>query len=128
MHELAGRRDHRADDRQPAAVQYGPAHEVERLPGGLLERIGLPPRFAVNSVHGQAVDRLADGLRVEAVAGDGVIEAFSLPSAPGFVLALQWHPEWRAAENPESVRLFAAFGAAVRTWRDRVRGPLPVLA
>jgi len=48
----------------------------------------------VNSVHGQGVNRLADGLRVEARAPDGLIEAFSLPSAPGFNLSVQWHPEW----------------------------------
>ena len=34
--------------------------------------------------------------------------------APGFTLAVQWHPEWRAADNPVSLRLLAAFGAAVR--------------
>ena len=41
-------------------------------------------RFHVNSVHGQAVNRLAAGLRVEARAPDGLIEAFSVEGAPGF--------------------------------------------
>jgi putative glutamine amidotransferase len=48
-----------------------------------------------------------------------------MPGAPGFNLCVQWHPEWRAADNPVSMRLFGAFGVAVRQYRDRVRGPLP---
>ena len=77
-------------------------------------------------MHGQAVDRLADGLRIEAVAPDGLIEAFSIANSPGFNLCVQWHPEWRAADNPVSMQIFKAFGVAVRSFRDRVRGPLPV--
>jgi putative glutamine amidotransferase len=50
---------------------------------------------------------------VEAVAPDGQIEAVSLPGAR-FVLGVQWHPEFRFAENPFSLRLFEAFGAACR--------------
>jgi putative glutamine amidotransferase len=58
--------DHRAPSGEPAAVQYGPAHDVEVVPGGLLSQIVEPRRFAVNSVHGQAVNRLAPGLRAVA--------------------------------------------------------------
>ena len=126
VQEVPGMADHRADGEAPAEVQYGPAHAVSVRPGGLLARIVDRAEFQVNSVHGQAVDRLAPGLRVEAVAPDGLIEAFSNPAAPGFNLCLQWHPEWRAADNPVSVQIFNAFGVAVRAWRDRVRGPLPV--
>ena len=67
----------------------------------------------VNSLHGQGVKRLADGLRVEALAPDGVVEAFSRPGK-GFNLCLQWHPEWLAQENPVSMRIFKAFGQACR--------------
>ncbi|MDD3447285.1 MAG: gamma-glutamyl-gamma-aminobutyrate hydrolase family protein, partial [Zavarzinia sp.] len=75
--------------------------------------------FMVNSLHGQAIDRLAPGLRVEAVAPDGTIEAVSAPDAPGFLLSVQWHPEWRALENPVSMRLLGAFGAAARHYAER---------
>ena len=37
-------------------------------------------------------------------------------SAPGFTLAVQWHPEYNAAADPVSRPLFAAFGEAVRNW------------
>jgi putative glutamine amidotransferase len=60
-------------------------------------------------------------LRIEARAPDGLIESFSMPSAPGFNLCVQWHPEWQAATNPVSVRLFKAFGAACQAFRDRHR-------
>ena len=71
-------------------------------------------RIEVNSLHGQGIDRLAEGLTVEAVADDGTIEAVSVRGAAGFALAVQWHPEWAVLENPWSRRLFAAFGAAAR--------------
>lgn len=129
VHEATGASgpyaDHRADDTQPAAVQYGIAHPVQALAGGLLAGIVGAERFDVNSVHGQAVRDLAPGLRAEAHAPDGLVEAFTQPDAPGFNLCVQWHPEWRASENPVSMRLLGAFGGAVRQYRDRVRGPLP---
>jgi putative glutamine amidotransferase len=125
VHEAPGLNDHRADDNAPVDQQYGPAHAVHVQPGGVLAGIGLQTRFDVNSVHGQAVKKLALGLRVEALAPDGLIEAFSVSSAHGFNLCLQWHPEWQAADNPVSAQIFAAFGQAVRAYRDRVRGPLP---
>lgn len=118
--------DHRAPQGRPAAVQYGPAHAVAVQPGGWLARIGLADGFQVNSVHGQGLARLAPGLRVEATAPDGLVEAFSIDSPAGaFQLAVQWHPEWKAAANPVSMRILQAFGEALRNHRDRVRGPLP---
>jgi putative glutamine amidotransferase len=128
VQEAPGLADHRETESAPLDEQYGPAHEVDVVRGGALEAaVGLP-RFEVNSLHGQGVKTLAAGLRVEAVAPDGLVEAFSMPGAPGFMLCVQWHPEWRAADNPVSVRLLRAFGAAVRQYRDRVRGPLPTAA
>lgn len=125
VQEQPGLADHRAPEGEPAEVQYAQAHAVQVVPGGLLERIVGLPAFEVNSVHGQGIKRLAAGLRVEAQAPDGLVEAFSKPDAPGFNLCVQWHPEWKAAANPVSVKLFSAFGDAVRAYRDRARVPLP---
>jgi putative glutamine amidotransferase len=75
----------------------------------------------VNSLHGQAIDRLAPGLEVEGVAPDGTIEAVRVAGARGFALAVQWHPEWRYAEDAPSIAIFAAFGAACRAWSTRGR-------
>ena len=57
---------------------------------------------------------LASLLHADAVVPDGTIEAVSMPGAKGFLLGLQWHPEWRWRENEVSRAIFAAFGAALR--------------
>lgn len=114
IHEVPGRRDHRSPRTGDTTVDYGPAHGIDIVPGGLLERLLGRGPVTVNSLHGQGVDRLADRARLEAVADDGQVEAFSVPDAPGFVLALQWHPEHRALDNPVSRKLFDAFAAACR--------------
>jgi putative glutamine amidotransferase len=118
VHEVPGHQDHRAPEGAAAERQYAPAHAVEVEPGGVLAAIWPQPRFEVNSVHGQAVRRLASGLRVEARAPDGLVEAFSVQDAPAFSLCVQWHPEWQAAGNPVSTAMLKAFGLACRQHRE----------
>jgi putative glutamine amidotransferase len=65
-------------------------------------------------VHYQGVDQLAPGLQAEAHAPDGLVEAFSARLNGAEVLAVQWHPEWRTADYPQSQTFFALFGAALR--------------
>src|SRR5438105_2660492 len=125
VHEVPGQRDHRGARDAPPEVTYGFAHSVDVVPGGQLEHIVGADSFQVNSVHGQGVNRLADGLRVEARAPDGLVEAFSKPDTPAFNLCVQWHPEWQAATNPVSVKLLKAFGDACRAYRDRHRASSP---
>ncbi len=125
VHAVPGQHDHRGVIDAAPEITYGLAHPIDVEPGGLLASILGSEPIQVNSVHGQGVNRLADGLRVEARAPDGLVEAFSMPTAPGFNLCLQWHPEWLAASNPMSMLILQAFGTAVRSYRDRVRGPLP---
>lgn len=115
VQEVPGRFDHRERDEDPAERQYAPAHEVNLADGGVLAALGLPKTFRVNSLHGQGVDRLAPPLRVEATAPDGQIEAVSLREPGGFLLGLQWHPEWRWADDPVSRAIWSAFAAAVRS-------------
>jgi putative glutamine amidotransferase len=114
LHEIPGLLDHRDDDEQPLAVQYGPAHDVTLEPGGLLSQLAGVTQVKVNSLHSQGVDRLAPDLIVEARAPDGVIEAFRVKDAPRFALAVQWHPEWQVMSDSFSRAIFAAFGAASR--------------
>jgi putative glutamine amidotransferase len=127
VQDVEGRNDHRAPKDVPAEQAYGLAHAVVVEPGGVLASVLASvidsASFEVNSVHGQGVNRLADGLRVEARAPDGLVEAFSIEHARGFNLCVQWHPEWQAADNPVSVRLFQAFGAACAAYRQRHRLP-----
>ncbi len=114
VHEVEGRHDHREDTSLELDVQYGPAHEVVLEPGGSLQALAGQDRIQVNSLHSQGVDRLGAGLAVEARALDGLIEAFRVEHAKSFAVAVQWHPEWKAMQNPFSRALFAAFGAAAR--------------
>ena len=112
VHEVPGRRDHRSPRTQDTDVNYSLAHDIEILEGGLLHHLVGARKATVNSLHAQGVDRLAPRARLEAVADDGQVEAFSVPDAPAFALALQWHPEHRALENPLSMKLFDAFSEA----------------
>lgn len=121
LHEVQGYRDHREDLQAPLDEQYGPAHEVELVGGGVLQRLAGKNHLTVNSLHSQGVQTLGAGLEIEARAPDGVIEAFRVGKAPGFALAVQWHPEWKFQDNPFSRALFAAFGKAAREYATRHR-------
>ena len=114
VHEAGPFMDHREDPSTPLEVQYGLRHSIALCPGGVLERIGLPAEFMVNSVHGQGIEHLAPGLRVEARAPDGLIEAVSVERASSFAVGVQFHPEWKVTEHPQYLALFEAFGAACR--------------
>ena len=52
-----------------------------------------------------------------------MIEAIESPPGTPFVLGVQWHPEWQAASNPQSLQMLRAFGAACVAYRDRRRRP-----
>uniref|UniRef100_UPI0028C3787D gamma-glutamyl-gamma-aminobutyrate hydrolase family protein n=2 Tax=Pseudoxanthomonas TaxID=83618 RepID=UPI0028C3787D len=113
VHEQPGFMDHRENKDDPLDVQYGPAHDVALVPGGLLATLVGDTQVTVNSLHGQGVRRLGEGLVVEAQAPDGLIEAFR-HDGPAFMLAVQWHPEWKVTENPFYLAIFRAFGDACR--------------
>ena len=108
------RLDHRATPSDSIDVRYGPSHKIMVAQGGMLERIIGKPETHVNSIHRQGIKTLGTGLNVEATAPDGVIEAVSVKGAKAFAFGTQWHPEYQAAQNADSVKLFNAFGDAVR--------------
>jgi len=114
VQELPGMMDHRADTSRDREEQFGPAHSVSLTPGSLLAGLAGKQEVTVNSIHSQAIDRLAPGLTAEAVAPDGLIEAVTVDHARAFALAVQWHPEWRVMDNPFSLAMFRAFGDAAR--------------
>jgi len=129
VHEVEGRDDHRgARGRRDATTDevYGEAHPVRAVAGSCLAGIIGGGDVIVNSIHGQGIDRLAGDLAVEALAPDGQIEAVSIATHPGFSLAVQWHPEWKAWQNASSIQIFTAFGDACRAWKARNHGDSPV--
>ena len=113
VHEVDGFIDHRENLDDALELQYAPTHSVALTPDGLLAGIAGADIAQVNSLHGQGVAHLGEGLTVEATAPDGLIEAYRLKGA-SFLLAVQWHPEWRVVENAFYHGIFRAFGNACR--------------
>lgn len=111
---VAGYHQHLENKDDILDVQYGPAHPVTLMDGGLLRSLAATDSIDVNSLHGQGIAKLADGVTVEAVADDGLIEAFTVDDADAFNLSVQWHPEWRVTESDFSMAMFKAFGDACR--------------
>jgi putative glutamine amidotransferase len=105
---------HHEDLGLPRDDQYRPVHDVALAPDGVLATVFGAPSVAVSSLHFQGVRTLGAGLRVEATAPDGLVEAVSVADAPTFQVAVQWHPEWHADTDGPSAALFAGFGAACR--------------
>ena len=116
VHALPGMRDHR-EQGDTLDAQYGLAHPLTLAEGGVLHQALGATHAEVNSLHGQGIRTLGAGLRAEAWAPDGLIEAFSVAEAKSFAVAVQWHPEWRIDAHPLSRALFTAFGDACRQRR-----------
>jgi len=114
VQEIEGRHDHRAPKSEDRDERFAIRQDVHILPNGMLGEIIGAGTIRVNSLHRQAIDRLGEGLVVEATAPDGTIEAVSVAGAPTFALGVQWHPEYWVRTDPPSAKLFAAFGAAIR--------------
>ena len=113
LHELPGRLDHRQPQNATPEAEYAPAHAITLAPDGMLAALSGLRQAMVNSLHHQGVDRLAPGLRCEAYAPDGQIEAVSLQGAKAFLLGVQWHPEWDFSRDSLSRAIFASFGKAL---------------
>ncbi|MEU4394112.1 gamma-glutamyl-gamma-aminobutyrate hydrolase family protein [Kribbella sp. NPDC023855] len=92
------------DDHRPSPAVFGRT-EVKVEPDTLTGRL-FGERTSVHCYHHQALDKVADSLRVTARAGDGTVEAAEVEGKQ-FALGVQWHPE----ENSEDLRLFAALVA-----------------
>lgn len=127
LHEASGKDDHRPDESLPLERQFGPAHEIEILAGGVLSRLVGERRIAVNTAHMQGVKDLAPGLRLEAVTDDGAVEAVSVEGAGSFAVGVQFHPEWDIRGNRLYTALFAGFREAVHA-RAAARGRVKTAA
>lgn len=100
----------------PADGLYADVHDLNLASDGLLARIADGPVQRVNSIHGQGIKTLGDGLKIEGTAPDGLIEAFSVADAKNFALAVQWHPEWKPANNTLYMAMWQAFKAAAESY------------
>jgi putative glutamine amidotransferase len=109
--ELAQARDH-----EQKHDRTQPHHPVEVKDGTLLGDVVGRGQLMVNSTHHQAVNKVADGVVVSAVAPDGVIEAIEAPSH-GFAVGVQWHPELLVNTVPSHLGLYRAFVTKAREQR-----------
>ena len=114
VQEVAGKNDHRESKELDLDMQYAPVHAVRLVANGKLAKILAETDMMVNSLHGQGIDRLGEGLSAEAYALDGLVEAISVDAAQTFALGVQWHPEWKVLENPQYLAIFKAFGEACK--------------
>lgn len=105
---------HHAPDGASFAAMFDHLHPVHLSEGGMLARALGKSELSVNSVHYQGVGKLAPGLEIEALAPDGLVEAYSARPNGAPVIAVQWHPEWDAASNPDSAAFFRLLGRAMR--------------
>lgn len=122
VHEEPGYLDHRDPDDEPLEVQFGLRHPVRLAAGSDFARWAGGTEAQVNSLHGQGIKRLADGLVAEGFAPDGLVEAVRVENATAFACAVQWHPEWQHAANPFYANTLQAFADACRQHRHRRRG------
>lgn len=96
-------------------------HEVEIDARSFVGDIHGETRLVVHSIHHQAVGRLGRGLRAVAWSPDGVVEAIESPGH--VVMAVQWHPELDAPENPTR-RVFRALVERGRDYARRIMQPV----
>jgi putative glutamine amidotransferase len=81
-------------------------HPVKIVAGTLLHKVVKELELPVNSAHHQAVKNVGQGIVVNAVAPDGVIEGIEDPRRR-FVIGVEWHPEYSI--SPGDDRIFDAF-------------------
>lgn len=110
----SGAPTHHAPGDASLQTTFGHAHEAEVHAGSVLQRITGSGHLQVNSVHFQAIDRLAPGLVVNATSADGVIEAVSAAGTLAPVFAVQWHPEWRPEQRPHDLEFWNYVGEVAR--------------
>lgn len=119
IRELPGRMNHRMPPEGSLEEVFALRHAVRFAEGGVFHRLMGADEVMTNTLHGQGIARPGARIVIDGHAPDGTPEAIYVKDAPGFTLAVQWHPEWNAANDPVSRPLFTAFGQAVRDWSER---------
>jgi putative glutamine amidotransferase len=104
-----------AIDHDPAGRRADRVHRVDIEPDSMLAKSIGATTIRTNSLHHQAVDRVASGLRVVARSEDGIIEGLESVDPAWWMVAVQWHPEeLTGTPEPWDRQLFDAFARAVR--------------
>lgn len=87
-------------------------HAVRIFDGTLLREIMGVNEETVTSSHHQAIDRLGEGLMINAKTDDGIIEGIEYADKSGkpFFIGVQWHPErFKNFNSPASKNILDKF-------------------
>lgn len=104
-----------AIDHNPVAPRDHATHHITITDGSRLGEIMETTEFSANSFHHQALDRIGEGLVVNAHAPDGLVEGVESSDALEWLVGVQWHPEELAfTTRTEELRLFSAMVTAAR--------------
>ncbi len=114
IRDLPGRDNHRMPPDGTLEEKFALRHEITLTPDGPFAKVFGADKVMTNSLHGQGICIPGPRVVVDGRAPDGTPEAIYIKDAPGFSMAVQWHPEWKAANDPVSRPLFQAFGGALR--------------
>lgn len=126
IRDLPGRDNHRMPPDGTLEEKFALRHEVTFTEGGVFHQVMGAQKVMTNTLHGQGIKTPGPRLMIDGYAPDGTPEAIYVKDATGFTLAVQWHPEYKAAEDPVSRPLFEAFGKAVHEWASDKRAT-PIL-
>lgn len=116
IRDLPGRMNHRMPPDGTLEEKFALRHSVHLTEGGVFAQVFGGAEVMTNTLHGQGIKEPGARIVIDGIADDGTPEAIYVRDAPGFSLAVQWHPEWNAANDLVSRALFAAFGAATVEW------------
>jgi len=123
VHERSDKKDHRMPQNDDASLEeiFKPRHTINLSRDGILESFLGQSQAVVNSLHGQGIDRIGDGLKVEAMSEDGLVEAVSIEGYETFGIGIQWHAEFHPerAENHINKVLFQKFGMSCQEFQSK---------
>jgi putative glutamine amidotransferase len=94
--------------------RFSPSHGVKITDETPLRSLVGRERMAANSFHHQAIRVLGKGLRIMAVADDGIIEAF-YSTGKQYIRAYQWHPERLFLKDADNLAIFKDFIDAAKS-------------
>jgi putative glutamine amidotransferase len=103
--DVSGFEHHRLPSGEPFV------HDVKVSEGTRLAQASGSVALRCWSAHHQGVDEVGEGLAPVGWSDDGLVEA--LERDRGWMLAVQWHPERTAADDPTQQALFDALVVAV---------------
>lgn len=116
IRELPGRMNHRMPPDGSLEEKFALRHKVRFTQDGVFARLIGADETMTNTLHGQGLAEPGPDIVIDGWAPDGTPEAIYVKGATGFSLAVQWHPEWGAAEHRANRLLFEAFGRASVMW------------